>query len=201
MSKLSIITDIAGNVAKAGLSAAAHGVGKATMAGLGAMGRGEIKLAKAGAEAVKTGAALGVKGAEAGYKAGRFLVKDARAGMSDPRASHNVVGRMAANAKNAVKGTGEWKYATSKYDKDTGKVHHTDAHFSASKKMLAGLIVPGAIVSTMEGVDAMDKRQMGTMTGGVVTSTPKMEKETYGTMNNGGATGDLVFALHANRHG
>lgn len=187
MSRLSIIKNIAGNMAKAGAATVAHGVGKATMAGLGAMGRGEIKLAKAGAEAVKTGAALGVK--------------DARAGMSDPRASHNVVGRMAANAKNAVKGTGEWKYATSKYDKDTGKVHHTDAHFSASKKMLAGLIVPGAIVSTMEGVDAMDKRQMGTMTGGVVTSTPKMEKETYGTMNNGGATGDLVFALHANRHG
>lgn len=201
MSKLSIVENVVGNIAKAGMSAAAHGIGKATMAGLGAMGRAEIKTGKMAVEATKTGAALGVKGAELAYKAGKFLVKDARAGMSDPRASHNLVGRMAANAKNAVKGTGEWKYATSKYDKDTGKVHHTDAHFSASKKMLAGLIVPGAIVSTMEDVGTMDKRQMGTMSGGVVTSTPKIEKETYGTINNGGATGDLVFALHANRHG
>lgn len=201
MSRLSIIKNIAGNMAKAGAATVAHGVGKATMAGLGAMGRAEIKTGKMAVEATKTGAALGVKGAELAYKAGKFLVKDAKAGMSDPRASHNLVGRMAANAKNAVKGTGEWKYAKSEYDKDTGKVHHTDAHFSASKKMLAGLIVPGAIVSTMEGVDAMDKRQMGTMSGGVVTATPSMQKETYGTLNNGGATGDLVFALHANRHG
>ena len=201
MSRLSIIKNIAGNMAKAGAATVAHGVGKATMAGLGAMGRAEIKTGKMAVEATKTGAALGVKGAELAYKAGKFLVKDAKAGMSDPRASHNLVGRMAANVKNGIKGTGEWKYAKSEYDKDTGKVHHTDAHFSASKKMLAGLIVPGAIVSTMEGVDAMDKRQMGTMSGGVVTSTPKIEKETYGTINNGGATGDLVFALHANRHG
>ena len=67
----------------------------------------------------------------------------------------------------------------------------------------------GATVgSQCQAQDNMQARTMGKISPGVVTNTPAVDSRPWneqyrqGTyLNNGGADGSLVFAMHQNRHG
>ena len=64
-----------------------------------------------------------------------------------------------------------------------------------SKFGLATVLGTGLIASAKEGYDQMQERHMGTRSQGIYKATPQIPAYA----NNGGATGDLVFALNQNR--
>ncbi len=66
-------------------------------------------------------------------------------------------------------------------------------------KLLA--VGAGLIASTMRGSDEQDKRSMGAVDSNTTVATPDFSPKEYDiNLDSGGASGDLVFALWANRH-
>lgn len=55
--------------------------------------------------------------------------------------------------------------------------------------------------SAMDGLESTTATAMGTVSSGMLTATPDFAPREYSFVNNGGATGDLAFALHNNRKG
>lgn len=55
--------------------------------------------------------------------------------------------------------------------------------------------------SAIEGLESTTAASMGTVSAGMKTLTPDFNPREYSFINNGGATGDLAFALHNNRKG
>lgn len=55
--------------------------------------------------------------------------------------------------------------------------------------------------SAIDGLESTTATAMGTVSSGMLTATPDFAPREYSFANNGGATGDLAFALHNNRKG
>ena len=97
-----------------------------------------------------------------------------------------------------------------------GKLKLDEGGFKFTPIGFGMLLGSGAAISALNGTrDYMDRRQ-GQLDGSVRSATPEIKAEEYSNtstpmpsstgshliqpVDNGGATGDLVFALNANRH-
>ena len=106
----------------------------------------------------------------------------------------------------AAKGLGKrmvkYKPETRKWDPDKGDFVIDKEGGLKLTKLGAGVIFgAGALGSIMDGSHTVDGKNMGQSSGQVYTPTPEITPQQYNTgfVDNGGATGDLVFALHKNR--
>ena len=66
------------------------------------------------------------------------------------------------------------------------------------KVAVIGAAIAGALMNTS---NQLTSRGMGITDANMTTATPDYTAPNYDLLNNAGATGDLVFALHKNRHG
>ena len=114
------------------------------------------------------------------------------------------------NAYRAGEFTGGFAEQTAEYASDLGRgvTSWADHMYSfdpekglkLTKIGAATLLGAGIIQGVSSGTQAYMGDRVGTVDPQKYTATPKIEKEDY-TLDNYGATGDLVFALHNNRHG
>ena len=196
MGPLGFITNTAGYVARKALV----GAGKATLE------VGGIAASAAKKGAILTGkAALGVGGLT--YKAGAQTVKGARymgesalAGMNSSNRFLNPVGNAVDLAGRLGRNIMTHQYERLDRNPLTREliVHSGGLKFT---KLGAGIILgAGALAGAKEAVGAHMDNRVGPIDPKKVTAAPRIEKEEY-EINNGGATGDLVFALHDNRRG
>ena len=96
-----------------------------------------------------------------------------------------------------------------KYTPETRKWDSEKGDFVVDKegglkltKLGAGVIFgAGALGSLRDGAHIVEGKNVGQASGQVYTPTPEITPQQYNTgfVDNGGATGDLVFALHKNR--
>ena len=87
-----------------------------------------------------------------------------------------------------------------RYDKHgKEKIETIGGGFKINKKGIAALAALGAAGNSVSATDDYLQRKMGTTTPDKYTATLSMQPPSYAM--NGGATGDLVFALNANRKG
>lgn len=102
-----------------------------------------------------------------------------------------------ADALNKVKLTGPISGARSGWNKGTTKREKLGGAISGSVINAGTLLVGEALITGMKkGWNTLESAKMGRMTG-VVNMTPR----TPSYANDAGATGDLVFAMNANRRG
>ena len=170
-----------------------------------AVGKASLKTGKAVAGGVGTAAyyaGLGaVKATKATAKGAAYIAKDAYAGRNET-GFRNPVGQFVHTGKAMVKGMGDWEKAKDVYDPLTGKVKHTDAHFKLGTFGKVALFGPALAAGAMGGAQKYEDNRVGPIDSNIVTATPNYappQPPSYA--NNCGATGDLVFALHNNRHG
>ena len=100
-------------------------------------------------------------------------------------------------SKDIIKYTPETKVL----NKATGEMETKAAKLRLTPK---GFAVVGGIAmvgSTSRAYDNTVTTSMGQTNPTMQTNTPDYKPKEYSFLNNGGATGDLVFALHANRNG
>lgn len=197
MGPLSLITNTAGYLAKkaaigagglmidAGKGAAAVTVGGAMLAGKGALKGGEMVFN------------AGVKGA----KGAAWLAEDALAGMNSTNRFLNPIG-------NAVNLAGRFGSKMLKYEHETLDRNPITRELVVNSgglkftKLGAGIILgAGALAGTRDAVGTHLDNRVGPIDPHKVTAAPEIVKEDYSVIDNGGATGDLVFALHENRRG
>lgn len=196
MGPLSLISNTAGYLTKKALIGVGKGaleVGK-SIPGIAALaGKGTVKAADKMLGV--TDSAVGT-----GIKAGKYMARDALAGMNSGNRFLNPAG----NALNLADKFGSrlMKYDYERLERNplTNElvVHSGGLKFT---RLGAGIILgAGALAGSREALNNHMNNRIGTIDPKKVTATPEMEKEEY-SINNGGATGDLVFALHNNRKG
>lgn len=164
------------------------GIGKAGAATVGGVTKGVGKVGLDVTDKIATGAG----------KTAQFVVGD----LNNKNGLYNPIG-MAASLATRVAGS---------MVKRAPAVRHFDAKkgdFVIDKegglkltKLGAGVIFgAGALGSIMDGAHTMAGKNMGQSSAKVYTNTPEITPQQYNTgfVDNGGATGDLVFALHKNR--
>ena len=199
---------LVGNIIAAGLNA----VGNLMLSG--AKGAGRVGLAAADAAGkgiVKTGKVAGQVGLGAATMAGRVAVGTGKAlaqGTKSTNGFKNPIGAIVRKADDIGQGMASWERTTVTRDPYSGELKTKLGGLKFNKKGMAALVGVGALGSAFEAKDSMDARMMGKISPGVVTNTPTVDsrpwREQYrqGTyLNNGGADGSLVFAMHQNRHG
>ena len=175
------------------------------------------KIGSVGWSGVKAGAGFGAGIASKTAKAAAGGIKDAAVESSGPVGKvAEVVGNVAWEAGKAVGsetlrygGLGsdlvfslvEEKESMMKFNKKLGKFEKVGGGYGLSKTGKA--VVGGAVAyqGISGGVAAYDSSQQGRMVDQQMT-TATQTVDDYTTKNDfGGATGDLVFALHTNRRG
>lgn len=196
----------AGAAVGGGLSALYHKDNKAEAAATGAVIGGAAipaaGMALGGAYAVGRGAfksapsiARGIGGV--GASAGNMLFS----GITKPVFSG--AGAMSTVANNALNPVGRYANAASKLTSKMTKMDYGPSFGKGRTRVkMSGLgktvIGAGALIGAVKGItNTADSIRMGRAEGGVQTATPR--PPSYA--NNAGATGDLNFALHANRRG
>lgn len=197
MGPLGFITNTAGYVARKALTEA----GKATLE----VGKIAASAAKEGA--VLTGkAALGVGGLT--YKAGAQTVKGAWYMGESALAGMNSSNRFLNPIGNAVNLAGRFGSKMLKYEHETLDRNPITRELVVNSgglkftKLGAGIILgAGALAGTRDAVGTHLDNRVGPIDPHKVTAAPEIVKEDYSVIDNGGATGDLVFALHENRRG
>ena len=175
------------------------------------------KVGSVGWSGVKAGAGFGAGIASKTAKAAAGGIKDAAVESSGPVGKvAEVVGNVAWEAGKAagdealrygglgrdlVFGLVEEKESMMKFNKKLGKFEKVGGGYGLSKTGKA--VVGGAVAyqGISGGVVAYDSSQQGRMVDQQMT-TATQTVDDYTTKNDfGGATGDLVFALHTNRRG
>ena len=202
-----------------------HAVGHALWTGTKAVGNAGLTLADYGTiGAVKAGIAgtkVAVNAAtRVGGFAGGFIKESAKhVGHSLTQEKGNPIGVAAETGSKIINKvadhTAEWKYPEYRMGRD-GKLKLDEGGFKFTPIGFGMLLGSGAAISALNGTrDYMDRRQ-GQLDGSVRSATPEIKAEEYSNtstplpsstgshliqpVDNGGATGDLVFALNANRH-
>ena len=186
--------DMAGNMFKAGAKGVGHAaasVGRKAANGFDRVGNAGDKVGRAGFGAARKAA----HGAE-------YVAKDAWAGAHSTNGFYNPFGFAAEKAYQGATKTGYWKRETHTYDRATGKVKVDSGGLKFTKLGLGVLFGAGALSGSVDAVQTAADDRVGAVDPQTVTATPTIKKQDYTTnLDDGGATGDLVFALHNNRHG
>ena len=130
-----------------------------------------------------------------------FLVRDARVGMDSQNRGINLLGYGAERALAA--GNKLLKYTPERYvTKPSGKVVRQGGGLKFTKLGMGVLVGAGALAGARDASEAHIEKQTGQIDANKRTATPEINLEEYAPqIKNGGATGDLVFALHQNRRG
>lgn len=115
----------------------------------------------------------------------------------------NTMGRQATTISAMAKGMGDWQDAKDVYDATTGKLKHHSGQYKLGTFGKAAIFGPAAIAGAYGASNQYMNDRVGPIESTPVTAIPVIQKQNYSTTpsyaNNGGATGDLVFALHNNR--
>lgn len=188
---MGVIGWTAGKVGSA-LWGVAKGVGKIGWAGTKLVGKAALKGMDYAAEGAFKVGAKAVKGAA-------YIAKDAYSARN-VRNARNMAGVEIHTAGAMAKGMGDWQRSKDVYNKVTGELTHHDGRFKLGKFGVAAFGVPAAVSGTVDAGQQYMQERVGASDGQVVTATPVVAAKKYST-DNCGATGDLVFALHNNRHG
>lgn len=115
--------------------------------------------------------------------------------MGDPKTPFKMAGKFFSSLVDYEPGRQVW-------NKTTGKLEQKLPNMKLTGRGWALALAGGAIASVMSGSQEMEKRSMGRVDATVTTATPDYQPKQYDThLDYGGASGDLVFALWANRHG
>lgn len=190
-----------GRVLAYGAKSAAKSVGKAAWAGTKMAGKGA--LIAADKAAIGTAKVVG-KTAEVTSGVVTGVGRNAWRARNNTKGA-NIIGTALNDTKAAVRGMGHWEGAKDVYNPITGKVKHTDSHFALGKFGKAAIFGPAAAAGVLGAGDAYMDNRVGAIDGNVVTATPivggNSASGSPSYANNGGATGDLVFAMHNNRFG
>lgn len=196
MGPLSLISNTAGYLAKKTLI----GIGKGALEAGKSIPNTAMSAGKSTVKAADKMLGATDKIVGTGIKAGKYMVEDALAGMNSSNRFLNPTG----NALNLADKFGSrlMKYNYERLEKNpiTKELvfHSGGLKFT---KLGAGIILgAGALAGSREALNNHMNNRIGTIDPRKVTATPEIEKEDY-AINNGGATGDLVFALHNNRRG
>ena len=175
------------------------------------------KVGSATWSGVKAGTKVGANVTSGTVKAAAGGIKDAAIASSGPAGKiAEVAGKVAWETgkaaggealryggigKNLIFGLVEEKESMMKFNKKLGKFEKVGGGYGLSKTGKA--VVGGAVAyqGISGGVVAYDSSQQGRMVDQQMT-TATQTVDDYTTKNDfGGATGDLVFALHTNRRG
>jgi hypothetical protein len=188
---MGVFGSIAGAVGSAAWSVA-KGAGKIGWAGTKLAGKAALK----GMDYAAKGAfKVGVKAA----KGAAYIAKDAY-NARNARDARNMIGVEIHTVGAMAKGMGDWQRSKDVYNKATGELTHHDGRFKLGKFGVAAFGVPAVVSAAVDGSQQYMQERVGANDGQVVTATPVVAAKKYST-DNCGATGDLVFALHNNRHG
>lgn len=183
-------------------------VGKAAWSGTKAVGdavlTGADKVTIGAAKAGKTGVKLGTKGA---YKAskgilsgGAWLARDAVAGMNSKNPGINILGNAITKGIKASDKLMKGTYESYEINPITRELVHRSGGLKFTKLGAGVILGSGALIGARDAASTHMDNRVGPIDPHKVTATPEIAAEEY-SINNGGATGDLVFALHQNRRG
>lgn len=136
----------------------------------------------------------------AAFSAGRgaaWLGKGMYESLNSPSKIINPLGSAANKSVSLFKNLIDYKPSKKAWNKKTGEIETTNSKMSLSKWGY-GLVFAGGIAQGAgKAINTFDSSRMGTMDGYVTNATPRVPSY----QDNAGATGDLVFALNANRRG
>lgn len=168
---------------------------------LGTIGKAAYKVGKFTVGGILKGTSKVVVGTA---KGGASIGKGIWAARNNTK-GFNPIGDALHTGEVFTKGMGDWERAKDVFDPITGKVKHTDAHFKLGGIGKAAIFGPAAIAGTLGAADTYMDDRVGAIDGNTVTATPVIGASSSSSApsyaNNGGATGDLVFAMHNNRFG
>ena len=191
---------VAKGVGKAGMAigtgAAGLAIGTTRIVGTAALGAG--KLALMGTNLPVVGRVPGVPemAGWAAWSAGKFLVFGGGPVKSPLRGAVKLVGKAAKSMVTYEKGHMEYNRYLGKLEKKGPSLHLSKIGVGA----LGGL---AAVQGIRGGFNAYMGSRMGTVDTKTTSLTPDYSPQEYKIQHPdfAGATGDLAFALHANRHG
>ncbi len=113
----------------------------------------------------------------------------------------NPVGKLARIGYKAANSMVKYEAGHNVFNVHTNKVEYRPPNLRLTKKGLAVVAIAG-IASALSGASAQNtSTNMGMISPNKVTATPQYAPQQQQRNLDGGATGDLVFALHQNRHG
>lgn len=178
--------------------------GSVAMFGVGLVGKGLFGLAKGGAKLGAFGVRTTGKGVIAGTKLTGTIATNFAIGAGEALADSvthenykNPVGKLLAGAKKAARALVDYQEGGYVNNLSKGKLEYRAPRLRLTGK---GKVAVAAAALIGIGRDAMNENQkvhMGAADTAVTTATPDYKLRNY----TAGATGDLVFALHNNRHG
>lgn len=158
---------------------------KAGIATSGAIGTGAIKLAQG----------IG----SLGINTATFLGKSTYLSLhqNDWR---NPIGKAAKGVYKLSSSLIDYTPGHTVYDEARKKLSYKAPQFKLSNKGKVALALTGLAMIAQDTSTNSARESLGTMDPKVRTATPDYQPREY-SVDFGGATGDLVFALHNNRHG
>ena len=181
------------------LGKAALGTASFTFDALGAAADG--MATKIVLPAADLGGRAAIKTAKGAVKAGRYMAEDALAGANSKNRGINVLSNTAELGYRLAGKFGTYTRDVHTLD-SAGNVKIKSGGLKATKLEAGVLLGAGALGGMHDVVGTYMDDRVGPIDPNKVTATPKIEKEEYHRgVDNAGATGDLVFALHNNRRG
>ena len=152
------------------------------------LGKGAYHAGKVAAGAAFT---AGKFGAKAGVTGGVLAAK----GLEKP------VGTAAHGAGKLLGNMVKYNPERRVFNETTGKLMTKGGNFRLTKLGMGVVLGIGLLGGASKGVDTYEADRIGTPSNGITTNTPDYNPVDYQTSipDDMGATGDLVFALHANR--
>lgn len=190
------VMDEAGKAAKSGAKTVGKAAGKGIAGGVRLTGRAGIGVGKA---AVKGTRALGNFSINVGVNLARNTVES----LKKPAGFQNPIGAVAKGFHKATTGMVDVEGPRTVWDSTKGALVDRGPKIKLTGKGKLFALGAGLIASTIAGSQASEQRHMGTIDSSqVYTATPDFAPKQYSqNLDYGGATGDLVFALFANRRG
>lgn len=170
-------------------------VGSAMLNGADSFARGAFRAGKAGGKAAARAGNKAMSGAD-------FMANDIVEGMNRENRGINMVGNAISVASRLAGKMGRYEHELYEKNPMTGELVHHSGGLKFTKLGMGTLLGAGALSGIRDAHDTYLNNRVGQIDPQKYTATPDMRKEDYSMpVDNGGATGDLVFALHQNRHG
>lgn len=165
------------------------------------LGRTGVKAGILGTEllgrgAISTTSLIGKTAINLGYFGGKTVYKSLQ--YDDFR---NPIGKTLKAGYKFTTGLAKYNPKETVYNVTKHKLETRGGNFSLTKKGKVAVAGIGLIGAGMNLASASDKNSMGMTDSRITTATPIYQQPTQNKRNIdfGGATGDLVFALHNNR--